>query len=194
MSSKRAARISRAGEIGVNPDQRIQADAQHLTEFTTDLGIGLLQSSILLVSFIGVLWMLSQGVVLHDRRPGLRIPGYMVWAALLYAVSGSLVSWRVGRPLVRLGADRYAREAEFRSRWCAARARRGHRAQQRRGGRAGAGSRRASAPLVGVLRQIAFARDAADLGDGRLWLGRRSSSRSSSRRPAISPAGCPSAS
>ena len=38
----------------------------------------------------------------------------MVWAALLYALSGSLVSWRVGRPLVRLGAERYAREADFR--------------------------------------------------------------------------------
>ena len=59
MTRKRAARISRAGEIGVNPDQRIQADAQNLTELSTDLGIGLIQSTVLLLSFIGVLWILS---------------------------------------------------------------------------------------------------------------------------------------
>ncbi len=115
MTRKRAARISRAGEIGVNPDQRIQADAQNLTEITTDLGIGLVQSSVLLASFIGVLWFLSEGVAIPVGDRDLVIPGYMVWAALLYALSGSLISWRVGRPLVRLGTDRYAREAEFRS-------------------------------------------------------------------------------
>lgn len=114
MTRKRAARISRAGEIGVNPDQRIQADAQTLTEISTDLGIGLLQSSILLASFIGVLWMLSEGVVIPVAGRDLAIPGYMVWAALLYAASGSLISWRVGRPMVSLGAERYAREADFR--------------------------------------------------------------------------------
>lgn len=115
MSRKRAARICRAGEIGVNPDQRIQADAQTLTEASTDLGIGLLQSSVLLASFIGVLWVLSRGVVLPIAGHDLSIPGYMVWAALVYAGTGSAISWRFGRPLVRLGADRYAREAEFRA-------------------------------------------------------------------------------
>ena len=48
----RAFRLTNAGDIGVNPDQRTQQDAQHLTELTTDLGIGLLQSSLLLLSFI----------------------------------------------------------------------------------------------------------------------------------------------
>ena len=69
MTRKRATRISRAGEIGVNPDQRIQADAQNLAELTTDLGIGLVQSSVLLASFIGVLWILSAGCGNSGRRP-----------------------------------------------------------------------------------------------------------------------------
>jgi putative ATP-binding cassette transporter len=60
----RAFRLSNAGEIGDNPDQRIQQDAQHLAELTTDLGIGLLQSTLLLLSFIGVLWVLSSHMVL----------------------------------------------------------------------------------------------------------------------------------
>ena len=41
---KRVYLLGFAGEIGVNPDQRIQQDAQHLTDLTTVLAIGLLQS------------------------------------------------------------------------------------------------------------------------------------------------------
>jgi putative ATP-binding cassette transporter len=114
MTDKRESRITRAGEIGVNPDQRIAQDAAHLTELTTDLGIGLLQSTLLLVSFIGVLWGLSRSVVFHLDDTSFTIPGYMVWAALLYAATGSFFSWRVARPLVRLSATRYAREADLR--------------------------------------------------------------------------------
>src|SRR5581483_2133168 len=60
----RAFRLSNAGWIGQNPDQRMHADAQRLTELMTDLGIGLLQSTLLLGSFIGVLWMLSRRMIL----------------------------------------------------------------------------------------------------------------------------------
>lgn len=114
MTQKRAARISRAGQIGINPDQRIHEDAHHLAELSTDLGIGLLQASLLLASFIGVLWTLSRGLVLHFGGQAFVIPGYMVWAALIYAATGSWFSWRVGRRLVRLQQTRYAREADLR--------------------------------------------------------------------------------
>lgn len=115
LQQKREFRITRIGDIGSNPDQRIHQDAQHLTDLSTDLGIGLLQSSLLLGFFIGVLWMLSTGIVLTVAGHRIAIPGYMVWAALLYAATGSLVSWRVGHPLVALNATRYAQEAAFRA-------------------------------------------------------------------------------
>lgn len=114
MTQKRASRISRAGQIGVNPDQRIHEDVHHLTDLTTDLGVGLVQSSLLLASFIGVLWVLSRGIVLHFGDREFDIPGYMVWAALIYALSGSWLCWLVGRPLVRLQTSRYALEANLR--------------------------------------------------------------------------------
>ena len=38
----------------------------------------------------------------------------MVWCALIYAGVASFVSWRVGRPLIDLNAERYAREADLR--------------------------------------------------------------------------------
>ncbi len=110
----RAVRLSQAGEIGENPDQRIHEDARHLTELSTDLGIGLLQSTLLLVSFIGVLWILSDKMVVTIAGHAFVAPGYMVWCALLFSGIASLASWRVGRPLIHLNTERYAREAQFR--------------------------------------------------------------------------------
>jgi len=42
------------------------------------------------------------------------IPGYMVWAALLYAVIGSTLTYVVGRPMVRLNIARTVAEADLR--------------------------------------------------------------------------------
>jgi putative ATP-binding cassette transporter len=100
--------------MGVNPDQRMHEDARHLTELSADLGIGLLQSSILLVTFVAVLWSLSNDFVFHLRDRHFAIPGYMVWAAILYSGSASLLSYWVGRNLVDRNAQRYAREADLR--------------------------------------------------------------------------------
>ena len=110
----RAFHLSNAGPIGQNPDQRLHADAQRLTDLVTDLGIGLLSATLLLVSFIGVLWVLSEHMTLPFAGRPLHVPGYMVWCALLYSAAASFVSWRVGRPLIALNAERYAREAELR--------------------------------------------------------------------------------
>jgi vitamin B12/bleomycin/antimicrobial peptide transport system ATP-binding/permease protein len=110
----RAFRLSNAGAIGQNPDQRLHADAQHLTDLMTDLGIGLLQSTLLLLSFIGVLWVSSQHMFLPLAGHRLYVPGYMVWCALFYAGTASFLSWLVGRSLIPLDAERYAREANLR--------------------------------------------------------------------------------
>ncbi len=114
LAPRRAFMIANAGPIGVNPDQRIHEDARRFTELSTDLGVGLFQATLLLVSFIGVLWSLSAGVAFNFGGSSFVVPGYMVWAALLYAGLASLASWRVGRPLVDLNAERYARESDVR--------------------------------------------------------------------------------
>jgi putative ATP-binding cassette transporter len=110
----RAFRLTNAGPMGVNPDQRMHEDARHLTELSTDLGIGLLQSTILLASFVKVLWGLSSNFAFHFDGRQLVIPGYMVWAAVIYSGSASLLSYWVGRSLVDRNAERYAREADLR--------------------------------------------------------------------------------
>jgi vitamin B12/bleomycin/antimicrobial peptide transport system ATP-binding/permease protein len=111
---RRAFRLANAGPIGVNPDQRMHEDARHLTELSADLGIGLLQASILLVTFIAVLWALSSDFAFHVAGRVIAVPGYMVWAGVVYAGSASLLSYWVGRSLVNSNSERYAREADLR--------------------------------------------------------------------------------
>ncbi len=110
----RAFRLANSGAMGVNPDQRMHEDARHLTELSADLGVGLLQSSILLITFVKVLWSLSNNFAFHIADRQIEIPGYMVWAAVLYSGSASLLSYWVGRTLVDRNALRYAREADMR--------------------------------------------------------------------------------
>ena len=111
---RRAFLLAGAGEVGVNPDQRIHEDARHLTELSTDLCVGLFQATLLLMSFVVVLWFLSAGVVFEFQGRSFVIPGYMVWSALFYAGVASWASWLVGRPLIQLNAERYARESDLR--------------------------------------------------------------------------------
>jgi putative ATP-binding cassette transporter len=111
---KRAYQLGHAGQIGVNPDQRLQHDIAQLTELSSNLGVGLLHASLQLVSFIGVLWYLSSDVVFAIGGQSFTIPGYMVWCAILYAAAGSWLTWLVGKPMIALNAQLYAREADFR--------------------------------------------------------------------------------
>ena len=114
LQPRRAFRLANAGPMGVNPDQRMHEDARHLAELSADLGIGLLQSSILLATFVSILWALSSDFAFHVDGWRIAIPGYMVWAAVIYAGSASLLSYWVGRSLVDRNAERYAREADLR--------------------------------------------------------------------------------
>jgi putative ATP-binding cassette transporter len=63
---------------------------------------------------VKVLWSLSNNFAFHFDGRQIVIPGYMVWAAVVYSGSASLLSYWVGRNLVDRNAERYAREADMR--------------------------------------------------------------------------------
>ena len=111
---RRAFWLANTGSMGVNPDQRIHEDARKLCELSADLGIGLFQASILFGTFAGILWRLSSTFSVHVGDRDYAIPGFMLWAAILYASAGSLMSYWVGRNLINRNAERYAREANLR--------------------------------------------------------------------------------
>jgi putative ATP-binding cassette transporter len=114
MAPRLAFWLTNAGPMGVNPDQRIHEDSRKLCELSADLLVGLLQASILFLTFAGVLWGLSKDFVFRISDRDYTVPGFMVWTAILYAGAGSLMSYWVGRGLIGRNAQRYAREADLR--------------------------------------------------------------------------------
>jgi vitamin B12/bleomycin/antimicrobial peptide transport system ATP-binding/permease protein len=97
-----------------NPDQRIADDLQMFVDATLNLTMGLLSSVVTLLSFAAILWHLSGTLNVPLGTSGLAIPGYMVWAALLYAIAGTWLTHRIGRPLIRLNFQQQQFEANFR--------------------------------------------------------------------------------
>lgn len=115
MAPRRAFWLATSGsQMGVNPDQRISEDAQKLCDISADLSIGLFRASVLLVGFAGVLWTISDDFTFTVGGVDYAVPGFMLWAAISYALVGSLLSYFVGRTLIPRNADRYAREADLR--------------------------------------------------------------------------------
>ena len=93
-----------------NPDQRIAEDVRLFVDETLTLGLGLMRSTLTLVSFVFVLWALSGPLEVW----GVSIPGYMVWVALIYAVLGTWLAHLIGRRLTRLNFNQQKVEADFR--------------------------------------------------------------------------------
>jgi putative ATP-binding cassette transporter len=107
-------RMQLLGDAADNPDQRIADDTQRFVDLTLSLGIGLLSSVVTLVSFIFILWGLSNEAPLHLFGRDIAIPGYMVWAALIYATLGTVLTHLIGWPLVGLNFQQQRYEADFR--------------------------------------------------------------------------------
>ena len=114
MNDARHYQMEKAGQSDANPDQRIAEDARITTEMAVDFATGLFNASVMLCAFIGILWTISGALRFNAFGTAVEIPGYMVWAALIYALVGSTLTYFVGRPMVRLHFARASREAEFR--------------------------------------------------------------------------------
>lgn len=97
-----------------NPDQRIQEDVAQFTSTSLGLSMGLLNAVVTLGSFVGILWTLSGPLTLHGAGQTLSVPGFMVWAALLYTAAGSWITQRIGRPQIGLNLAQQRLEADFR--------------------------------------------------------------------------------
>ena len=97
-----------------NPDQRIAEDLRLLGFYTMTLLLGFISAVATLVSFLVILWMLSGPLSLAPIGIDITIPGYMVWAALIYAFFGTFFANLVGRRLIQLNFMQQRYEANFR--------------------------------------------------------------------------------
>jgi vitamin B12/bleomycin/antimicrobial peptide transport system ATP-binding/permease protein len=98
-----------------NPDQRISEDLSQFTTYVLNLSVGLFTAVVSLFSFLTILWGLSGPLDIPLGGTGtIHVPGYLVWAALLYASVGTWFTVKIGRPLVPLNFARQRFEADFR--------------------------------------------------------------------------------
>ncbi len=97
-----------------NPDQRMAEDLNLFTSYSVGLSMGLLNSVVTLVSFVGILWGLSGAFGFEVQGQQWEIPGFMVWMALIYCLVGSVITHFLGRPLMGLNFEQQRREADFR--------------------------------------------------------------------------------
>jgi putative ATP-binding cassette transporter len=105
-------RMQLQGDAADNPDQRIAEDIRSFVELTLNIGLQILNSTVTLVSFLIILWGLSEAAPLSLF--GINIHGYLVWAAFIYAVFGTALTHLIGRPLVALNFQQQRYEADFR--------------------------------------------------------------------------------
>ncbi|MBI3701865.1 MAG: ABC transporter ATP-binding protein/permease [Afipia sp.] len=107
-------RMQLQGDAADNPDQRITDDVKLYVQRTLEIGIGVLSSFVTLLSFIVILWQLSNAAPLHMFGRDIDFPGYMVWGALIYSVLGTWLTHLIGWPLVGLDFRQQKYEADFR--------------------------------------------------------------------------------
>ena len=108
-------RMELTGAAADNPEQRIEEDCNAFTGQTLEILLDLLSQVLTLVTFTSILWGLSGSITLPVLG-GITIPGYMMWVAVVYAAIGSWLTYRIGRPLIRVNFDLQRYNADFRYR------------------------------------------------------------------------------
>ena len=113
-------RMQLLGDAADNPDQRIAEDVKQFIDAGATgigilpIGLDLLNAAVTLGSFAIILWTLSAAAPLHLFGVKYDIPGYLLWAALIYAVAGTALTHIIGRPLIALNFQQQRYEADFR--------------------------------------------------------------------------------
>jgi putative ATP-binding cassette transporter len=113
-------RMQLLGDAADNPDQRIAEDVKQFIDAGATgigilpIGLSLLNATVTLASFAVILLNLSATAPLHVFGVAIDIPGYLLWAALIYAILGTTFTHLIGRALVPLNFQQQRYEADFR--------------------------------------------------------------------------------
>ena len=107
-------RMQLVGDAVDNPDQRIAEDIKLFAEKSILIGVRVLGATVSFISFVVILWGLSADAPFTLFGYEVSIPGYLVWAALLYAIVGTAVTHWIGKPLIGLNFQQQRYEADFR--------------------------------------------------------------------------------
>jgi putative ATP-binding cassette transporter len=97
------------------PEFRIAEDARLATDLPVDLALGLLNSLLTVITFIGVLWSVGDSLALQLDGVTLIVPGYLVIAVIVYSLLLSAATILIARHLTRVIEENKRAEAELRA-------------------------------------------------------------------------------
>lgn len=114
MADRRFHRLSQSGFEPANPEYRIADDVRWATEPVVDFAIGLLSALITIITFIGILWHIGGAIRIDLGGTVVRVPAYLVVAAITYAIIVSGLMLYFGQPLPGRVVARNEAEARLR--------------------------------------------------------------------------------
>jgi vitamin B12/bleomycin/antimicrobial peptide transport system ATP-binding/permease protein len=96
------------------PESRVAEDLRLSVDAPVDIVLGVFAALISLITYIGVLWYIGGDITIPIGNTMLRIPGFLVITAFVYAVlaSGAMVS--IARGFIPLAENRSQAEADYR--------------------------------------------------------------------------------
>jgi putative ATP-binding cassette transporter len=98
-----------------NPDQRIAEDVHLLVSDSIDILRSFISAIAKIVSFVGLLWVMSSRLTLPWNGGDIHIPGYLVWFSVGYALIGAYITHKIGQRLFSLNWEQQRSEADFRA-------------------------------------------------------------------------------
>ena len=93
-----------------NPDQRIQQDITSYVESSMSFSTGVINASVSIVAFTGILWNLSGPMTIA----GVEIPHMMVFLVFAYVLITTVFAFKLGRPLIQLNFANEKLNADYR--------------------------------------------------------------------------------
>jgi putative ATP-binding cassette transporter len=97
-----------------NPEYRIADDVRLATESPVDFAVGLTTAVLSAMMFIAVLWTIGGSLSVQVGDFTITIPGFLVVAAVVYAVFASGFMTLIGRRFVTVAEQKNQAEAEYR--------------------------------------------------------------------------------
>jgi ABC-type uncharacterized transport system fused permease/ATPase subunit len=108
-------RIDYAQQGRENPEYRIAEDARLATDAPIDLAVGLLNSLLMAITFISVLWTVGGNITLTVFSTDIVVPGYLVVSVIAYSSFITAAMVLIGRSLTLVIQSKNQAEAELRS-------------------------------------------------------------------------------
>lgn len=97
-----------------NPEHRVTEDLRMACDAPIEFATGILSAVVSAITFISVLWFIGGSLPIHIGGSEINIPGFLVIAAVIYAVLASGSMWLIARGFVAASENKNQAEAEYR--------------------------------------------------------------------------------